>query len=206
MAEPAIDALILAAGLSSRIDGFKPLLRIGPKSILEHALDLFHLPAVREIVAVVGHRSGELIPIVRERRARYVVNENYRDGMFSSIKTGVKALASGCDGFFLLPVDMPLVRQDTLRQLLEAHAADPSRAIIYPQFQRRRGHPPLISTQLVKPILAGDGNGGLRAILRTHQKMARVVPVDDPFILEDVDTSDDLQTFRDMYLQRSCIN
>jgi molybdenum cofactor cytidylyltransferase len=203
VADPEIDALILAAGLSSRMDGFKPLLQIGPKSILEHALDLFCLSAIREIVTVVGHRSAELVPTLRDRRARYVLNENYRAGMFSSIQVGVEALATGCAGFFLLPVDIPLVRQETLRQLIEASAGDPARAIIYPQFQGRCGHPPLISTELVKPILADAGNGGLRTLLRTYRAKALVVPVDDPFILKDVDTTDDLQTLKDLYLQQS---
>ena len=202
MAEPEISALILAAGSSSRIDGFKPLLRIGPKSILEHALDLFRLPAIREIVTVVGHRSEELVPMLRDRQARFVVNENFGAGMFTSIQAGVTALADSCAGFFLLPVDIPLVRQETIIQLLEAYAADPTRVIIHPQYQGRCGHPPLISAKLFKPILAHTGDGGLRALLRAHQAQALVLPVDDPLILKDIDTTDDLQILRDLYRQQ----
>ena len=201
MAEPEISALILAAGSSSRTDGFKPLLRIGPQSILEHALDLFCLPAIGEIVTVVGHRSEELIPILRARQARFVLNENYRAGMFTSIQAGVTALAGSCAGFFLLPVDIPLVRQETIIQLLEAYAEDPTRTIIHPQYQGRCGHPPLISAKLFNPILAHSGDGGLRALLRTRRAEALVLPVDDPLILKDVDTTADLQILTDLYRQ-----
>lgn len=203
MAEPKIGALILAAGLSSRIEGLKPLLRIGSKSILEHALDLFRLPAIQEIVTVVGYRSEALIPTLRDRQARYVLNENYRAGMFTSIQAGVRVLADSCDAFFLLPVDIPLVRKDTVMRMIETYAGDPTRAIIYPQFKRRCGHPPLISKELCKPILAHAGNGDLGALLRTYQAEALVLPVDDPFILKDIDTIDDLEILRDLGQQGS---
>ena len=69
-------ALILAAGRSSRMGEFKPLLEIDGKSLVGHTLDLFRNTSVKEIVTVIGYRSEDLIPIIERAASRYVVNEN----------------------------------------------------------------------------------------------------------------------------------
>lgn len=203
MGKPRVGALILAAGLSSRMEGFKPLLPIGKKTLIEHVIGLFDITGIEEVVTVVGHRSEELIPVVEAASSHYVMNDNYLDGMFSSIQRGAKELRHTCDAFFLLPVDIPLVRPATLRQLLDAFTNDPSSLVCYPQFQSRRGHPPLIDSSLVDQILSYEGKGGMRGLLRSYEDLAIVVSVEDPFIRMDADTWEDLSHLRKAYVQHS---
>ena len=193
-----IGAIILAAGFSTRMKRFKPLLRIDEKTFLEHAITLFKKAGVADIVTVVGHLSEKVIPAVNTASSRYVINENYRDGMFSSIQTGVKALRRPCEAFFLLPVDIPLVLPATIRQLSDAFHKHTSAMVCYPQFQSKRGHPPLINSQLIDPILSYNGQGGLRALLRRYENQAISVPVQDPFIRLDADTPTDLLLLKEM--------
>ncbi|MGB3211450.1 MAG: nucleotidyltransferase family protein [Desulforhopalus sp.] len=191
-----VAAIVPAAGLSSRMHAFKPLVTIAGKTIIEHVMELFKTTGIDDIVVVVGHRSEELIPVVEAASCRYVINVNYRDGMFSSIQEGVRELSDTCDAFFLLPVDIPLVRPNSIRQLLDAFARDGSSLLCYPQFQSRRGHPPLIDSSLANRILAYDGQDGLRGLLARYENQAIVVPVEDPFILLDADTREDLLYLR----------
>ena len=74
--------------------------------------------------------------------------------------------------------------------------------LYYPQYQMRRGHPPLIRYDLAEEILAYDDPGGLRALLKRHQNRARNVSVEDPFILLDVDTREDLIRLKEQYQKR----
>jgi molybdenum cofactor cytidylyltransferase len=185
-------ALILAAGRSSRMGEFKPLLEIDGISLLDHALALFRNTGVEEIVTVIGYRSETLIPIIERAASRYVVNDNYQYGMFSSIQKGVAELKDKCDVFFLLPVDIPCVRTDTVRQLLEQYYKNSSALVCYPQFDSRRGHPPLIAGSLIDHIISYAGEGGMRGLLRRYEDQAITVPVTDPFLLLDVDTKQDL--------------
>lgn len=186
-----IGALILAAGRSSRMGEFKPLLEIDGTSLIEHALALFRNTGVEEIVTVIGYRSETLIPIIERAASRYVVNENYQNGMFSSIQKGVAELKDKCDVFFLLPVDIPCVRTATVRQLLEQYYENSSALVCYPQFESRRGHPPLIAGSLIDHIISYVGEGGMRGLLRRYEDQAITVPVTDPFLLLDVDTKQD---------------
>lgn len=184
-------ALILAAGRSSRMGEFKPLLEIDGTSLLEHALALFRNTGVDEIITVIGYRSETLIPIIDRAACRYVVNENYQNGMLSSIQKGVAELKDKCDVFFLLPADIPCVRTATVRQLLERYYENSSALVCYPQFDARRGHPPLIAGSLIDHIISYAGEGGMRGLLRRYEDQAINVPVADPFLLLDVDTKQD---------------
>jgi CTP:molybdopterin cytidylyltransferase MocA len=192
-------AIILAAGFSTRMKRFKPLLRIGEKTFLEHAIALFKKAGIGDIVTVVGHGAEKLIPVVRAASSRCVLNDHYHEGMFSSIQQGVKALRHPCEAFFLLPVDIPLVLPATVRQLSMAFGQNSLPMVCYPQFQSRRGHPPLVNSQLIDEILSHGGQGGLRALLRDHEEHAISIPVEDPFIRLDADTRKDLLLIRKKY-------
>ena len=198
-----IGAIILAAGSSGRMGKFKPLLSIGPKTLLGHTVSLFQETGIEDIVVITGHQSEDLEPELCRYSCRSVRNENFSAGMFSSVQTGVKNLDAASDGFFLLPVDIPLVRRDTIHGLLKAMDQDRQALIFYPEYQARRGHPPLIRRDLAAPILGYDDPGGMRALFKRYRQQSRNVEVDDPYILLDIDTQDDLDFLRHQYLKKS---
>lgn len=197
-----LGAIILAAGLSTRVGEFKPLLSIGPQTLLGHTISLFQSSGVDDIVVVTGHQSEDLKQELNRYSCRSVLNENFSNGMFSSVQVGVEALDTLSDAFFLLPVDMPLVRQETIINLMEEMEQDPHSLVFYPECQTRRGHPPLIRRDLAAAILSYDDQGGLRALLRRYRHKSRNVVVDDPYILLDVDTQNDLILLEDHYLNK----
>ena len=198
-----ISAIILAAGFSTRMKAFKPLIRIGEKTFVEHAINLFKKSGVGDIVTVVGHLSDKLIPVVKAASSRYVINDQYHEGMYSSIQSGVNALKHPCDAFFLLPVDIPFVLPATIRQLTNAFCMNSVSMVCYPQFESKRGHPPLLNSKLRNKILRYSGQGGLREFLRSYENQAISIPVNDPFIRLDADTPKDLSLLREMMFSRN---
>ncbi|MEN6321336.1 MAG: DVU_1551 family NTP transferase [Syntrophaceae bacterium] len=187
-----VTAIILAAGFSSRMNDFKPLLLLGGMTILERAVSLFHQNGISDIQVVVGYRSEDLFPLLRSCEARWVVNESYREGMFSSVIAGISHLPVDREAFFLLPVDIPLVRPRTIRDLLKAYP-ETGKHIVYPTFQGRRGHPPLIAAAFAEEIRLWKGEGGLRSFLGQYESQSLEVEVADEYILRDVDTEADYQ-------------
>ena len=75
--------------------------------------------------------------------------------------------------------------------------------VCYPQFQSRRGHPPLINSKLIDEILSYSGQRGLREFLRRHENQAISIPVEDPFIRLDADTPKDLLLLKGMILSKN---
>ena len=196
-----IAALILAAGYSSRMVDFKTLLTLGGVKVIERVIHTFREAGIVDIVVVVGYRADELIPILDDLKVRYVFNENYDAGMFSSIIRGVQSLPPETQGFFLLPGDMPLVKSHTIRLLSRAFRKFQAN-VIYPVFQNRRGHPPLIGALCFPEILSANQTGGLRPILGKYENTAYDLEVLDEGVLLDLDTREEYQKMSAEYYRR----
>lgn len=179
-------AFILAAGYSSRMEKFKPLLPLGPVTALERSVQMFSDAGIHDIRVVIGHRAEDLKPLLQRLRIQWVVNERFQEGMLSSVQAGVRTLESSDNAFFLLPVDIPLVRRSTVIDLLQAHDEQDA-DVLYPCFLGKRGHPPLINAALRSGILSWNEEGGLRSFLRQYQDRAVDVEVADEHILLDMD-------------------
>lgn len=190
MGMPVPTAIVLAAGLSSRIGDFKPLLTLGCKTLLEHVLILYRSAGISDVRVVTGYRADDLTVLAQHFGAKTIFNPHYLEGMFSSVVAGVSGLSPACAGFFLHPVDIPLVRRETIFTLQKALQKGTT-GIYHPTFQEIRGHPPLISAVHAKAIQSWQGQGGLRMFLKEHRVDAVDVPVEDPFILKDIDTPED---------------
>ena len=183
-----VTAVVLAAGVSSRMGELKPLMTLGGTTIIEHVIRMFRAAGVEEIRVVIGFRAAEISAVLKPLNVHAVLNESYSEGMFSSIKVGLRSLKPNCDAFFILPTDVPLVRPGTASALL---ANFRPRHILYPVFRKRRGHPPLISTVFMRDILDYRGQGGLRSLLEQNESSAIDVNVADEGILFDMDTKQD---------------
>ena len=180
-------AVILAAGYSSRMGDFKPLLQIGGRSLIEHTISLFRDNGVDHIVVVTGHKEDEVAAEAERLNVQTVSNTDFADGMFSSVCVGISQLPA-LDAFFVLPVDIPLIRSSTVQTLLHAEI---NGGVIYPCFDGERGHPPLISREVIPAILKHNGQGGLKQVLEQFPGLD--VPVWDEGILLDADTPEDFK-------------
>ncbi|OPY83995.1 MAG: Nicotine blue oxidoreductase [Syntrophus sp. PtaU1.Bin208] len=189
MSEEKTSALILAAGRSSRMEDFKPLLSLGGLTMIEQAILLFKSAGVPDILVVAGFQAGRLLPTLEKCGVDWIVNEDYDRGMYSSIQTGVRRLAGSCEAFFVLPADHPFVQQTTVLSLLKAFRGGKEK-IYHPSCQGRRGHPPLIPAALIPAILDFDEPGGLRVLLSRYEELAVNLECDDPGILIDLDTKE----------------
>ncbi len=185
-------ALILCAGRSSRMGAFKPLLPLGAETLLERVIRLFHEAGIADVTAVLGHRAECAMPVLQRHGVRPALNDRYDEGMFSSVKAGVGMLDRSRRAFFLLPVDIPLVRLETLKALMDGFR-EGTADICRPCFRGRHGHPPLISSTLIPVVAEFDGTGGLRALLARYRGCTADVAVEDPGILLDLDRHDDYE-------------
>lgn len=193
-AEYRFGAVIPAAGLSSRMGAFKPLLPYGGLTVIEASVGSA-MPFVDTAAAVLGNRADALREVLGRfgPRLTTAVNPDYAvTDMLASVKIGLRAMGE-CDAFFLLPADMPAIPAAVYEALIAAF--DGTCDVIYPVCGGRRGHPPLIHARLIPDILAYEGGGGLRAIL--SGRSVRTVDVTDEGIVLDLDTPEDYNRIAD---------
>jgi len=180
-------AIILSAGVSSRMGKFKPLLPLGNKTVIEQVVATCLRAGVRDIRVVVGYRARDVIAVLKNLPVSWNINDENPSEMVTSVKVGIDGLKHDSGAFFILPVDIPLVRPQTLQQLIGASGKDLLQ-IIYPTFKGERGHPPLIPRQYADQLIYWAGNGGLEGFLKQYDHMSLDVPVFDEGILMDMDT------------------
>lgn len=181
-----ISAVIAAAGFSSRMGAFKPLLPFGGRTVVERVIAAFSQGGVSSVIVVGGHRFTELQRVVIAAGARCTCNSDFRKGMFSSFKHGFRTLPQGIDAVFAHPVDMPLITPNLVRRMMEAFQQHP-RAIIQPVFNGQTGRPVLIPGELIPAILGAREDGGMRKVLSVYQDRFRYVASDHPGVLWDMD-------------------
>lgn len=199
--ERRLAAIVLAAGYSSRMEEFKPLLSLAGSTALERCIGLFRAAGVAEVIAVLGHRAEELQLLAERAGARCVRNPRYKQGMFSSIAAGIRALPSLVEAAFVLPADIPLVRPHTIRQMASVFVTRRD-GIVYPVFEGRRGHPPLIARKILVEAAEEGAAGPLFDLLARHESEAINLLVADHGIHMDMDTPAEYDALRVMANRR----
>lgn len=183
-----LGVIVLAAGYSSRMGAFKPLLSFGKMTVVDYIVHRLGRIGLTNIRVVTGFRAEELAGHLRGSGAIPVHNPRFEEGMFSSIQAGIQSLPSDLNGFFVLPVDTPLVRPGTFHFLTEALDAFDYKGIFIPRFSGRRGHPPLLDRGWAEAVLQWRGPYGLRGFFQAHVEHCVEVDVPDRLMLLDMDT------------------
>lgn len=191
-------AVIAAAGLSSRMGDFKPLMTLNGEAFIARLIRALREAEVGEIAAVVGYRADLLAPRLQALNVRVVLNENYAASqMFDSLKLGVRALTQPYDRLLLTPGDLPLLRPDTLKALMALPAE-----LARPVYHGHGGHPLMVSARLAPSLLAYQGEGGLKGAARALHLRVTDLPVEDPGCALDADTPEDVARLRKLEEER----
>ena len=186
-----IAAIILAAGESRRMGSPKPLLPYGKSTFLERVMREFAASRSQPVVVVLGHEAERIRREIRFGEAIPVVNPDYRKGMLSSIRAGLKALENeSVGGALICPVDHPRVDRAVIDALIRRfEEAGPPVAL--PLCKGRRGHPVLFSRSVFEELLTAPDSVGARQVVWDHSNDILEVEVNDSGIHCDVDTPED---------------
>ena len=193
-----IAALITAAGMSSRMGQFKPMLNIGSISVAQRVVATFHQAGIDRIVMITGFNATTLERHLSGDGIIFLRNENYETThMFDSVKIGLDYLKDKCDAVLMTPVDIPLFTAHTVSTLMEAGEAGVRLAC--PECEGETGHPILIHTSLIEGILNDSGVQGLKGALDRSGVAMRKIHVEDPGTLHDADTPEDFTALLDYH-------
>ena len=200
-----IGALIVAAGMSSRMGDFKPMLSIGSISVAQRVVATLSQAGVSKIVVVTGYNATALERHLAGNGTIFLRNENYASTqMFDSVKIGLSYLQDKCDKVLFTPVDVPLFTAKTVKTILDSHAP-----LVVPVCQGEQGHPILISNELIPKILHDSGEMGLRGALERCSAPMTRIDVEDFGTIQDADTSEDfskLLEYHNSQLVRPVVN
>ena len=101
MKNNSIASIIISGGYSSRMGSFKPFLNFGEKSAVEMIVDTYKSSGIHDIIVVAGYKGSEVAEKLKGSDVLCIQNENYAEGMFTSVIKGVKALDGNVAAFFM---------------------------------------------------------------------------------------------------------
>lgn len=184
--------VVLAAGKGSRFNGASHKLAqpMGELTVLGMTLSRVIESQLPMVVVTTADLAPDAARVVASRDIVVIPDGEAARGMAHSIVAGITARANA-DGWLVLPADMPLVRADTLRAVARELA---DHAVVHAQHRGRRGHPVGFAAELYSDLVQLSGDEGARRLLARYP--AHAVDVDDPGVLMDIDTVDDLERAR----------
>ena len=187
-----IDCVMLAAGVSSRMGKWKMTLPCKGSTIIECSVGNA-LQVCSRVILVTGYRVKELEQLFHDwKQVELVYNAQYEKAMFSSVKLGVSLIRT--KRFFLALGDMPLVDQAVYERLLSF----PQAPAVIPKYRGKKGHPILLSCDVVKCIAKLEETRTLKDVLARFPTLT--VPVENKHILNDIDNPKDYKNIIDTRL------
>lgn len=193
-----IGAIVLAAGLSTRMGRPKMLLPWGESTVLGRVVCTLHRAGIAPILVVTGAFREEVETLLQALPCPTVRvhNPRFEDGeMLHSLITGVENLPGDLDAVLVALGDQPQIEGEVVKRILERFAQQHSK-IIVPSYQMRRGHPWLVARDLWEELMTLALPRTLRDFLNAHQDEIDYLVVDTPSVLQDLDTPEDYERLR----------
>ncbi len=158
--------------------------------MLIHTLNQLTPTGVRDIVLVLGHEHEKILDIVPEHeKIRIVLNPEYRKGMSTSMKAGIRAVKKDTDLVMICLGDMPYLQQGDYALILDQITQQfHSSLILQPEYQGQRGHPVCFANKYFRELSEmPDDDNGARRVIKKHLDCLRLLDMPNNHCLQDID-------------------
>ncbi len=189
-APPRIAILILAAGQSRRMGQVNKLLaEIDGEPMVARVVAAAQASRAEPVIVVTGHQEARVRAALADHgRLHFVLNDEYRAGLSTSLRAGLRSLADDIDGVLVCLGDMPRISAAHLDRLIDGFDPAAGQAICVPSFGGNRGNPVLWARRFFAEMMAITGDVGARHLIGEHEDLLVEIEMDDEGVLVDVDS------------------
>jgi molybdenum cofactor cytidylyltransferase len=192
---PRVAAIILAAGKSSRMGNNKLLAPLNGAPLVRHVVEAAHASTAAKTIAVTGKDADAVREALNGLPVTFVHNDDYSNGLSTSLKCGIKSVPDDFDGAVIVLGDMPSITADHLNALIAGFRPADGRAICVATHQGKRGNPVLWARRFFQEIIGLEGDVGAKHIIATNDDLVYEIEFATDAPLVDIDTPDDLHTY-----------
>jgi molybdenum cofactor cytidylyltransferase len=188
MNKSIIGAVVLAAGESKRMGKPKLVLPWKDTTVVGQVVETLFSAGIHDVTIVTGGHRDLVENALSSTPVRLVHNQNFHnDNMLESVKVGIKSLPEDNQAILIVLADQPRVKERTIRSICNEYHIG-TFPIVFPSWNMRRGHPWLLDRSYFDELLAMEEGLTLRDFLKYHTDVIHYLEVDDPSILQDIDT------------------
>ena len=162
-----IKIILLAAGLSKRMKSENKLIKLYKnKPLINYSLNVLKKSKANKIIIVLGHQYKEVKKIIKKnKKIIFTYNKNYKKGMASSIKMGLKKVSKNDDGFIVAQSDMPFVKQSDINKI--CRSIKTKKFLVHAlKYKNRLGNPIGFDISLIKKFKNIKGQFGAKFMVK----------------------------------------
>ena len=195
-----ITAILLAAGQSKRMNGENKLTKeIQGAPLIKHSVKSILASSIDELIVVLGHQKETIEKLIdKNKKIKFVYNKNYKNGISSSIQTGLRIISKKMEAFFICLGDMPDVNQNIYNKMIKTKLnynkklkPNFKKEIFIPTYEKKNGNPVLFTKHMKEKIMQISGDDGAKELIEIYKSKALHIPVKNRGITLDFDIQED---------------
>ena len=190
-----IKAILLAAGQSKRMKSENKLIKLYKnKPLINYSLNVLTKSKVNKIIIVLGHQHKELKKIIKKnKKIIFTYNKNYKKGMASSIKIGLKKISKNDKGFIVAQSDMPFVKQSDINKI--CRSINSKKFLVHAlKYKNRVGNPIGFDSSLIKKFKNIKGQFGAKFMVKRLKNRTNFIKTMSIKSFKDFDKASDFRS------------
>ena len=190
-----ISAILLAAGQSKRLKSENKLIKLYKKiPLINHSLKVLQKSKVNKIIIVLGHQNKEVKKVIKTNRKNiFVYNKNYKKGMASSIKIGLKKVSRNDKGFIVVQSDMPFIKKTDINKIYSSIKF--RKYLVYVlKYKNKIGNPIGFDISLNKKFKNIKGKFGAKYMVKRLKNRTKFIKTNSSRVFKDFDKASDFRT------------
>ena len=189
-----IKAILLAAGQSKRIKSENKLTKLYKKKpLLNHSLKALHKSKVNKVIIVLGHQQNEVKKIIKKNKKNiFSFNKNFRKGMASSIKVGLKKVSKNDKGFIVVQSDMPFIKSSDINKIYNSIKSKKFLVHVL-KFRNKVGNPIGFDISVVKKFKRIKGDFGAKFMVKRLKNETKFIKINSLKSFKDFDKASDFR-------------
>ena len=189
-----IKAILLAAGQSKRLKSENKLIKLYKKlPLINHSLKALHKSKVNKVIIVTGHQQKELKKIIKKNKKNILIfNKNFKKGMASSIKVGLKKVSKNDKGFIIFQSDMPFIKTSDINKIYNSIKLKKSLVYVL-KFKKKIGNPIGFDISLTKKFKNIKGEFGAKFMVKRLKNRTKFIRISSAKSFKDFDKVSDFR-------------
>ena len=190
-----IKAILLAAGQSKRIKSENKLTKLYKKKpLLSYSLKALHKSKVNKVIIVLGHQQNEVKKIIKKNKKNiFSFNKDFRKGMASSIKVGLKKITKNDKGFIVVQSDMPFIKSSDINKIYNSIKSKKFLVHVL-KFKNKVGNPIGFDISIVKKFKRIKGDFGAKFMVKRLKNETKFIKINSLKSFKDFDKVSDFRT------------
>jgi len=191
-----IKAILLAAGQSKRLKSENKLIKLYKKlPLINHSLKALQKSKVNKVIIVLGHEHKKVKKIIKKNKKNiFVYNKNYKKGMASSIKAGLKKVTRNDKGFIIAQSDMPFIKTSDINKIYNSIKLKNNLVHVL-KFKNKIGNPIGFDLSLTKKFKNIKGKFGAKFMVKRLKNRTKFIKISSAKSFKDFDKTSDFKLF-----------